>query len=56
MDTEVKGLFDNLASSDDKIRMAAFKEVLKITENEVDWIYEVWDDLVNRLNHPNSYQ
>ncbi len=56
MEIEVKQLFDNLASSDDKIRMAAFQEVMKITENKVNWIYDVWDDLVNRLNNPNSYQ
>ena len=45
MENEVKVLFDNLASSDDKISMAAFQEVMKITEIEVNWVYDVWDDV-----------
>jgi len=30
--------------------------VLAITEIPVDWAYEIWDDLISRLQDPNSYQ
>lgn len=56
MDKHVKECFDNLASTDDTIRMNALQTILEITEDQVDWIYEVWDDLFQRLNHQNSYQ
>jgi len=56
MDEHVKENFDNLASPDDAIRMSALQTILAITEDQVDWVYEVWDDLLERLSHPNSYQ
>lgn len=56
MDQYVKIVYDNLASPDDAIRMTALQSILEITEEKVDWVYEVWDDLFERLNHPNSYQ
>jgi hypothetical protein len=56
MDQQVKESFDNLASTDDTIRMSALQAIIELTEDKVDWVYEVWDDLIQRLNHPNSYQ
>ncbi len=56
MDQHVKEIYDNLASTDDAVRMSALQAILERTEDRVDWVYEVWDDLFERLNHPNSYQ
>jgi hypothetical protein len=56
MDKELRECFDNLASTDDKIRLNALQAVLKITGDKVDWVYEVWDDLFRKLDHENSYQ
>jgi hypothetical protein len=56
MDKNVKETFDNLASTDDATRLNALQAILELTEHIVDWVYEVWDDLFQRLNHPNSYQ
>ena len=56
MDLYTQECFDNLASTDDTIRMNALQTMLDITEKPVDWVYAVWDDLLHRLNHPNSYQ
>jgi HEAT repeat protein len=56
MDKLVKESFENLGSSDDKIRLNALKTILGITEKKVDWIYEVWDGLVDKLDDENSYQ
>jgi hypothetical protein len=47
---------ENLASTDDKIRLDALQSLLKVTESKVDWIYDVWDLLLEKLDHENSYQ
>jgi hypothetical protein len=47
---------EDLGSTDDKIRLNALQTLLKITESEVDWIYEVWDYLLEKLDDENSYQ
>ncbi|HEY4788957.1 MAG TPA: hypothetical protein VIH57_23065 [Bacteroidales bacterium] len=57
--TDLKALdlhFANLVSQDDKIRYPSFKTVLEITEERVDWIYDKWDVLVNKLSSDNSFQ
>ncbi len=56
MDKDLKDCFDNLGSSDDKIRLNALQILLKITEDKVDWVYDAWDDLLEKLDDENSYQ
>ena len=56
MDSQTRQLFANLTSSDDQTRLKALKAVLNQTEKKVPWTYEVWDELVRRLDDPNSYQ
>jgi hypothetical protein len=56
MEADLMESFNNLGSTDDKIRFDALQHILKITEGKVNWVYEVWDDLVNRLDDENSYQ
>lgn len=56
MDQHVKEIYDNLASTDDAVRMSALQAILERTQDRVAWVYEVWDDLFERLSHPNSYQ
>ena len=56
MDRGIGKFFSELSSKDDAKRYKALQAVLKAAEREVDWIYEVWDDLVARLGHENSYQ
>lgn len=56
MDTKLKELMTNLESSDDRVRMDALKTVLKLANQKVDWIYEVWDDLFEMLEHENSFR
>lgn len=56
MNKHIQKHIDDLASTDDKIRLAALQNLLRITESEVDWIYEVWDHLLEKLDHENSYQ
>jgi hypothetical protein len=56
MNKDVKETFSHLGSTDDKIRMQALQTILALTEVKVDWACEVWEDLLARLNHENSYQ
>ncbi len=56
MNKVVKESIDNLASTDDKIRFAALQSILKMTDDKVNWVYEVWNDLVDKLDDKNSYQ
>ena len=56
MDRAVKEQFEHLSSSDDTIRMGALQTILKLTDRKVDWIYEVWDELFEKLKSENSFQ
>jgi hypothetical protein len=56
MDLYIKELMDNLGSTNSKIRLIALNRILKLTESQVDWIYDVWDVLFKKLKHKNSYQ
>lgn len=52
----IPNLIIDLRSSDDKIRMAALNVVLELTNEPVNWIYDVWDDLFAMLNDTNSFK
>lgn len=56
MDENVKGILENLASKDDAIRMSALQAILQLTDDRVDWAYEAWDRLLEKLNDGNSFQ
>jgi hypothetical protein len=56
MDKEVKKYIDDLSSTDDQTRLKALQTLLKMTETPVDWVYEVWDSLLEKLKNENSYQ
>ncbi len=56
MDQIAKEALERLNSAEDKIRFDALNHILKLTDEPVDWVYEVWDDLVRKLSNENSYQ
>lgn len=56
METQNKKYINDLGSTDDKTRLNALQAILGVTENKVDWAYEVWDDLLDKRNDANSYQ
>lgn len=49
-------MFINLNSKDNKVRLKALEELMKITSEKVDWIYDKWNILVDKLDSENSYQ
>ena len=56
MDKDVKEHIKNLGSSDDQVRMSALQTILKLTDYTVDWVYDIWDDLFEKLKDDNSFQ
>jgi len=56
MNKNLKKRVEDLGSTDDKIRLGALQTLLKMTEIKVDWVYNVWDHLLDKLDHENSYQ
>lgn len=56
MDNNINEWINNLNSTDDQIRLNALQTILKLTEKKVDWVYNVWEELLKKLDHENSYQ
>lgn len=56
MNKNIKKYIEDLGSTDDKIRLNALQALLKIIESKVEWVYEVWDQLTEKLDNENSYQ
>ncbi|MHA6253297.1 hypothetical protein [Oceanobacillus sp. CAU 1775] len=56
MDNQVKMAFEKSKSGDKDERYEAYQYILEITEKEVDWAYEVWDDLLEDLTHKDNHQ
>lgn len=56
MNRDIQKHIENLDSTDDKIRLNALQNLLKVTESKVDWVYDVWDHLLEKLDNENSYQ
>ncbi|MET0299667.1 MAG: hypothetical protein ABW036_07890, partial [Flavitalea sp.] len=46
MSPEVTAEFVKIYSGYNDLRQKAFQNLLAATESEVDWVYEVWDDVV----------
>jgi hypothetical protein len=56
LDQKLRVIFDNLSSTDNAIRLEAFNCIMDLTEQDVSWIYEIWDPLVEKLSSGNSFQ
>jgi hypothetical protein len=56
MDDITRASLDGLQSKDKEYQNKAFLHLLDVTEKPVDWAYEVWDELVERLSHKDNRQ
>jgi hypothetical protein len=56
MNKNIKKYIGDLGSTDDKVRLEALQTLLKVTESKVDWVYDVWNHLFEKLGNENSYQ
>ena len=55
MDEAVRTSFDNLWSEDRELQNKAFDYILGVTDQPVDWAYEVWDTVVENLRHKDNH-
>ncbi len=55
MDQTTRTLFANLHSNDGDVRYAAYSAALKLTDQPVDWAYEVWDELLANTRHKSNH-
>ena len=53
---KIDELFALLESKDGKIRYNALQELIGITDQSVEWVYDKWYELENKLSSDNSYQ
>lgn len=56
MDSEIKEAFIKSKSKDKQESYEAYLYILQVTEKQVDWAYEVWDDLLNGLTDKDNHQ
>ena len=53
---KIEEFFTTLDSKDNNLRYEAFKKLLALTEQNVSWVYDYWQILVDKLSSENSFQ
>ncbi|MFJ7935410.1 hypothetical protein [Sporosarcina sp. NPDC096371] len=56
MDKQIQSYFIDLQSEDKNLQYEAFNQIIAATKVEVDWTYDVWDQLKKALTDPNNHQ
>ncbi|TYR73163.1 hypothetical protein FZC79_19875 [Rossellomorea vietnamensis] len=56
MDSQIEKEFEKSKSGDKEERYEAFHTILNITDQKVDWAYEVLDQLLEDLTHKDNHQ
>ncbi len=56
MDEEVQLSFAQLEHEDKQVQYEAYLKLLDFMQLEVDWVYEVWDELIDDLDHKDSHK
>ena len=54
MDKEIRAYFATIYSDSREHQNAAFMALQEITNEPVPWAYEIWDELLAALQHPNN--
>jgi hypothetical protein len=55
LDKELRKRFDRIWSEDRLVSYEAFMMLLKLTEQPVDWAYDVWDELLEKLTDKDNH-
>ena len=55
MDKLTRTHLENIRSKDKELQNKAYFYILNITEKPVDWAYDVWDEMVADLRHPDNH-
>ncbi|AOV07466.1 hypothetical protein [Sporosarcina ureilytica] len=56
MENQIKLAFEKSKSGDKEERYEAYLSILNATDKQVDWAYEVWDQLIEDLTHKDNHQ
>ena len=56
MNAEIQALFEARDSGDEDVSYEALQQLFAMTEEPVDWAYDVWDDLVADLTHGDNHK
>ena len=56
MDSVTQSYFENLEVEDKEVQLEAFKNIIAATKEEVDWAYEVWDQLKEWLTDSDNHR
>ena len=56
MESLTKSYFENLEAKDKDLQFEAFNNIKAAIEEEVDWTYEVWDQLKDWLTDPDNHR
>lgn len=56
MEERIRELFEARGSSDRNVSYQALVELFEITEKPVTWSYEIWDQMVKDLSHPDGHK
>jgi len=54
MDEQIRTYFNDIYSPDRTLQHTAFINLLSITDEPVDWAYEIWQELLTGLTHENN--
>ncbi|MEH7014272.1 hypothetical protein V7087_26260 [Neobacillus niacini] len=55
MDSTTRFYFENLHAKDKDLQYEAFNQIMVATQVEVDWAYDVWDQLLEDLRDSNNH-
>jgi hypothetical protein len=55
MDEKIRINIENLYGADRQLKNEAYYYILEITEEPVEWAYEVWDQAVENLSHKDNH-
>lgn len=56
VDSVTKSYFENLEAKDKDIQIEAYNNIIAATKEEVDWAYEVWDQLKGWLTDTDNHR
>jgi hypothetical protein len=55
MDKSIRTQIDNIRSKDREVQNKAYFHILGLTDQPVDWAYDVWNELIEGLTHPDNH-
>ena len=56
MNDEISNHLNNLYSKDPNLRYESFQYIIKLTNEPVNWAYDVWNDLLLQLKNGDNHQ